>query len=369
MTKVATGHRRQRLADKRAGHDSAQEVPADWGFFGPDSVAYRVWLYPTSLALGFMRAVSVEFLDPHLTAAVLQTDQVIQRTRLRYDRTLQYFAAILYSDAETVLRFSDTLVKVHSRSHGEDQVTHSTFDANNPDSQLWIHMTAWHSILKAYEKFGPGKLTAAEEREYWADCAKAAEFQTVDPDAVPRSREAVRAYFADWRRKNTASEGAQLHYRFLVHGFRNVVREDAQWWARAIGRVSDFFTWRAVASTLPRWANKLGGVRYTWRDRLLMALIGNHIVRLGHRLVMVNPAVELAVVDFFSPLTLPILDPIIRNRAPINNKVWDVAEAREHFGHTALPVEQYAAYQEAHARGEGPKPYRPRHHDTIISFE
>ena len=32
----------------------------DYGFFGPDSVTWKVWSYPTSFAIGFSRAVTVE---------------------------------------------------------------------------------------------------------------------------------------------------------------------------------------------------------------------------------------------------------------------------------------------------------------------
>ena len=65
-------------------------------------------------------------------------------------------------------------------------------DPNNPDQQLWILVTGWHSVLYAYELYGPGKLSEADERRYWADCAKAAEFQTIDPATVPRTRDEVR---------------------------------------------------------------------------------------------------------------------------------------------------------------------------------
>ena len=32
----------------------------DYGFFGPDSVTWKVWSYPTSMLLGFSRAVTIE---------------------------------------------------------------------------------------------------------------------------------------------------------------------------------------------------------------------------------------------------------------------------------------------------------------------
>ena len=39
---------------------TAVEPHEDYGFFGPDSVTWKVWGYPTSLTVGFQRAVVVE---------------------------------------------------------------------------------------------------------------------------------------------------------------------------------------------------------------------------------------------------------------------------------------------------------------------
>ena len=139
----------------------------DEGFFAPDSVARRVWSYPTSALFGFIRSVTIEHLDPDLTAAVDHSGQVVQRPAVRYDRTVQYFATVLFGDAETVIKSSDVLMKVHARAHGPNPVTGGEYDSNRPSSQLWIHMTAWHSILYVYEKYGPGKLSRSDENEYW----------------------------------------------------------------------------------------------------------------------------------------------------------------------------------------------------------
>lgn len=70
---------------------------------------------PTSLLIGFSRAVTIEHLDPFLAAAVDATGQVYARTRLRYDRTMQYFALVAFGDAKSVLDASEILVKIHSR--------------------------------------------------------------------------------------------------------------------------------------------------------------------------------------------------------------------------------------------------------------
>ena len=80
---------------------------------------------------------------------------------------------------------------------GIEPISGKRYSANNPESQLWIHVTGWHSALKARgtEVYGSGPLHPAEEDEYWAECAIAAELQTCDPADVPRNRAEVRACF------------------------------------------------------------------------------------------------------------------------------------------------------------------------------
>lgn len=171
-------------------------------------MTWKVWSHPTSFILGFVRSVTIEHLDPNLAAAVIESGGVKDRPHTRYGRTLCYFGMVAFGATEPTAKAADVLVKVHSKAIGHDPVTGGTYDANRPDSQLWIHMTAWHSILYCYERFGPGRLTPDEERQYWEECARAAELQTIDPATVPRTRAAVVAYFEEWRPRLAVSEGA-----------------------------------------------------------------------------------------------------------------------------------------------------------------
>jgi uncharacterized protein (DUF2236 family) len=189
----------------------------DYGFFGPDSVTWKVWSYPTSLTIGFQRSVVVEELDPALIAAVDETRAIRDRPRTRYDRTLRYFAMVAFGDTRSTSKAADVLVKIHSKAIGIEPGSGAPYDANDPHSQLWIHLTAWHSILYAYEKYGPGKLSAADEARYWTECAIGAELQTCDPADVPRSREGIQAYFAEMRPKLVGSAAAQSAMDHLLH--------------------------------------------------------------------------------------------------------------------------------------------------------
>ena len=332
----------------------------DYGFFGPGSVTWRVWGYPTSIVLGFLRAVVIEELDPHLVASVDQSGQVKLRPKLRYDRTMQYFATIKFGDAESVLRASDTLMKIHSRAVGDDPITGGRYDANDPASQLWIHLTAWHSILYTYEIFGPGKLTEAEEAQYWEECARAAEFQTIDPADVPRSREGIRAYFAAYRPRLVGSEVAQDMMDFLLDANTIVLPERMP----AVLRVLfNAVARRAVVATLPRWMRKLGATTQSGlTDRVAIAL-----TRPVVRGVAASTWLQVWALRLASPRTAPILEPVLRGLPPVRPVLREPVEARAQYGVTD-PREQYAAILADRARAAGPAPYPQRHHEELVPF-
>src|SRR5690349_19900791 len=230
----------------------------DYGFFGPDSVTWKVWSNQTSLTVGFQRAVVVEELRPGLDASVDETHAIFDRPRTLYDRPLKYVALVAFGDSRTTSKAADILVKVHSKGIGTDPVTGMSYDVNDPHSQLWIHLTAWHSILYAYEKYGPGKLSPAEESQYWEECAVAAELQTCSPDDVPRTREGIQAYFEYMRPQLLGSELARNAMNHLLDASVMLppmprIFAPANWVVARVLRAG-------TIATMPRWMRDLSGL-------------------------------------------------------------------------------------------------------------
>ncbi|WP_405149840.1 DUF2236 domain-containing protein [Nocardia salmonicida] len=220
----------------------------DHGFFGPDSPTWKVWAAPTAL-IGFQRAVTLEHFDPFLTAAVADSHGIYDNPATRLDHTLSYFLLVALGDGRTAIQAAEHLMKVHAPMTGIEPISGKRYSANNPDSQLWIHVTGWHSVLKAYEMFGPGPLSPAEEDQYWAECVIAAELQTCKPSDVPRDRAEVRAYFERVRPQLCVSERAVEAMHFLLWPS---VRKSMTF--AAGGRVLSL----ATISTLPAWMRELG---------------------------------------------------------------------------------------------------------------
>ncbi|MGH3714139.1 MAG: oxygenase MpaB family protein [Micromonosporaceae bacterium] len=236
-----------------AGHGwpfDATRPREDHGFFGPDSPTWRVWTNVTAL-VGFQRAVVLEHFDPFLTAAVADAQGIYSDPLGRLDGTLGYFTIVAIGDGRAAIEASELLKKVHARATGIEPITGKRYSANNPESQLWIHLTGWHSVLKCYELYGPGRLTPEQERRYWADCAIAAELQTCQPSDVPRSREGVRDYFEAVRPRLCSSERAHRAMHYLLRPPRAKV--GLQTW------LGGKLLARATIASLPAWMRELGG--------------------------------------------------------------------------------------------------------------
>jgi uncharacterized protein (DUF2236 family) len=317
----------------RAG-SSAEKPMEDYGWFGPDSVAWRVWSYPTALTVGFSRAVVVEELDPFLIAPVKTTSKIYSQPRVRYDRTLRYFATYLFADSRSVAKAAEVLMKVHAAAASPDPVSGLISDPNNPDQQLWIHVTAWHSILYTYEMFGPGKLSAADEERYWQECAIAAQAQTIDVEKVPRSREEVRDYFTRMRPRLAASEATQEAMNHLMHA--EVMFPPVPPLLKPGFRLFAWLIRHGVIASLPHWQRDLGNVNH---PRPLDMMI-RPALRGAFAAANISPWVKVRLLGILSPLTVPVAGPMLLGIKPRSEEVLTPAETFARHG-VPTPRELY----------------------------
>lgn len=325
---------------------------ADYGFFGPDSVTWKVWGHATTPVIGLQRAVVVEELDPALIAAVDTTGANYDRPRTRYDRTVRYFAMVAFADTESVLKAADVLVKVHSKAIGTEPVSGNKYDANDPHSQLWILLTGWHSVLKAYEMYGGGKLTPAEERRYWRDCATAAEFQTCDPAEVPRTREGINEYFEQMRPHLAVSEAARAMMDHLLNA--KVVLPPVPFIARPAVEVLNWVLRAGTIATMPRWMRKLSG----FDQPRLLDLAVRPVLKFGFGVIDRIPRLKLLVAKMIAPSVVPIAGPYILGLPPRTREVLTPAEGRDRYGY-AKPAEAHKelrASQHERVFGQGQLP-------------
>ncbi|MCC1496965.1 oxygenase MpaB family protein [Alcanivorax sp. 1008] len=324
----------------------------DYGLFGPDSITWRVFRFAGSVTLGFQRTVVVEMFEPFLLASVDHTEAVMNRPAVRYDRTLQYVSTIAFHDSSSAVTAADTLMKIHSRIRGIEPLSGLEYDANQPHAQLWIHLTQWHSVLYVYEKFGPGPLTEAEDRQYWAECREAAKFQSINLDEVPRNRAEMRAYYQRMRPHLCATETTQKTVAHLL-GASKFLLEKAPWYLKPVAPVVNEAFRRGTIATLPRWLRELGGIRQSRAtDTVMVALM-----KVTARVVPKGPRTQIGILKMISPNTVPVVGPALLRLAPENPVTVSAKQAWATAGRP-LPREQYdhfLATRPVRAAAQAPK--------------
>lgn len=287
---------------------------ADYGFFGPDSIAWRVWSYPTSLTIGLLRAVPIEEIHPFLYAGIAQGGGTKYRTRNRYERTVLYFGTSVFGDSVSAIRAASSVIKVHQRIEGTEPISGLPYRANDPETQLWILVTAWHSILTAYETLGPGPLSEEEASQYWSECAIAAELQTCDPASVPRSRAEVREYFERIRPRLAVTPGARelfldlLGADFFLPPLPGSLRV-------ATSLLRSVFRAGAVA-TMPHWIRRLVGIRQSRLGSAAAIAILKPTFSSLNSARRNRPGIYVRALESVAPSLVPVVAPMLYGIAP-----------------------------------------------------
>ncbi len=290
----------------------------DNGFFGPDSPTWNGWTSPTAL-IGFQRAVTLEHFDPALAASVADVGGIYSDPHGRLDHTFAYFLVVAVGDSRMAVTASDHLLKVHAQSTGMDPITGRRYSANNPDSQLWIHVTGWHSVLKCYEMYGPGKLSADEEKRYWAECVIAAELQTCRQSDVPTNRDEVRDYFESVRPRLCVSERAHRGMHYLLH---TPLDRGPRVWA------SSRIVAPAAIATLPKWMRTLGGFDHP----AVLDAAYPPAVRAAVRVLRDNPELaERLIRRVIGPMTGALYSQHLSSDLPDSAATPTVGQARERY--------------------------------------
>ncbi|MFW0788289.1 oxygenase MpaB family protein [Gordonia sp. CPCC 205333] len=286
----------------------------NYGFFGPDSPSWKVWAAPTAI-VGFQRSVVLEHFDPFLAAAVANSQGIYRKPAVRLDHTLAYFLTVAVGDGERALLESEHLMGIHAAMTGIEPITGKRFAANNPASQLWIHVTGWHSVLKCYEMFGPGPLSADEEAQYWRECVIAADLQTCKTSDVPTNREEVREYFAQMRPQLCTSEAAMRGMHYLLR--TDYPTAGLKFWlaSRLMAPVT--------IATLPSWMRKLGGFDQPGVIDRVAIVAAKRAVR-----ATLNPVIEQRVIGAVAPMTSATLREHRLSPIPTDPRVVTPAEIR-----------------------------------------
>jgi uncharacterized protein (DUF2236 family) len=180
-----------RPAPLSGGNVDYLKPTGDPGFFGPDSMAWRVHANPIALAVGGVAAVILELAEPRVRSGVwdhstFKTDPLARMQRTGAATLITTYGPTAAAEARIAM-----VTRMHSRIGGftpEGQA----YTALEPELMTWVHVTAGWGFLNAYDRY-VRPLSVADRDRYYAEGGRIGRaFGAPEP---PGSEAEVEAWF------------------------------------------------------------------------------------------------------------------------------------------------------------------------------
>jgi len=164
----------------------------DLGYFGPDSVSWRVHREVTVL-FGGARALLMQAAHPLVIAGARETGFYQRDPWKRLQRTLMLTYALTFGTKAEAEHAAARINAVHRSVHGVDEVTGKPYDAFDPDLLLWVHACLVDSAL-LFERHTIGRLDDAGRQRFHEEQMLAAELLELPRDRIPPTVPELREY-------------------------------------------------------------------------------------------------------------------------------------------------------------------------------
>jgi uncharacterized protein (DUF2236 family) len=224
------------------------------GFFGPDSVTWRIHSDP-AFSIGGIRALLLQALHPvamdgvHRFSIGFTTDPWARLTR-----TAEYVATLTFGTRHDALRVVRRVRGLHRDKAAVEETTQRAYRVDDADLLLWVHNCEVDSLLSTARRAGV-PLTDAEADRYVAEQVTAAVLIGAEKADVPTTEAELAAYFDGVRARLAITPAARAASRFIL-------LPPMPGWVQLLTPARP--AWSTLASlgaaTLPRWARQLYGL-------------------------------------------------------------------------------------------------------------
>lgn len=245
-------------------------------WFAPGRPIRRVHA-DASMFVGGLRALLLQSLHPLAMAAVAAHSGYKGDPWGRLQRTSEFLATTTFGTDADARAMIARIRAVHLRVDGTAP-DGRPYAASDPHLLKWVHVAEVDSFLCAYQRYGRGRLTAAEQDDYIADTARVAEaLGVIDP---PRTTAELAVALAAYRPELAGTPAAREAARFIL------LQAPVPLPARAPYAMLT----AAAVGLLPRWARWPLRLPYLpLAEATLVRVAGDSVVR-GIRWAMPPPA-------------------------------------------------------------------------------
>jgi uncharacterized protein (DUF2236 family) len=218
----------------------------DAGWFGPQSVCWKVHGDFTSMMIGGVSALLMQMLHPRALAGVWDHSNFRQDMQGRLRRTARFIAGTTYGSTQDAQAMIDRVKRIHGQVRGHT-ADGAAYTADDPDLLTWVHVAEVWSFMAAYLRYRDPNLPVADQDRYYAETALVA--RKLGATEVPETRAAVEAYLAAMRPKLRCDARTREVARALL------THEAASPALAPAGKL----IFAAAQDLLPPWAAKLHG--------------------------------------------------------------------------------------------------------------
>lgn len=219
------------------------EPAGDPGFYGPDSVAWRVHANPIALAVGGIAAVILELAEPRVRSGVWDHSTFRKDPLARMQRTGEAAMITTYGPTKAAEARIAMVTRMHERVSGVTPEGQA-YTALEPELMTWVHLTAGYGFLNAYLRYVDPTLSRADQDRYYAEGARLGHAFGA-PDA-PTSVAEVEAQIQTMRPK--------LRPHPIIGEFLQIVSSTSPF--GLAGRVLQPMVVQAAIDLLPAWARE-----------------------------------------------------------------------------------------------------------------
>ena len=224
------------------------------GFFGPDSVSWRIHADP-AFSVGGIRALLMQALHPVAMDGVDQFSAAFtSEPWARLTRTAEYVATLTFGTRHDALRAVRRVRGMHRGKSAVEATTGRAYSVDDADLLLWVHACEVDSLLTVARRAGV-PLTDADADRYVAEQVTAAVLIGADEAQVPASVAELTGYLDLMRPTLQVTPAARR-----ASGF--VVIPPMPGWVQLLTPARP--AWSTLASlgvaTLPQWARRLYGL-------------------------------------------------------------------------------------------------------------
>lgn len=176
-------------------------APPDVGYFGPDSLTWRIHSEPVAM-VGGLRALLLQALHPGAMRLLADRSNFRADPWLRFERTVDYIGTLCFAATDEV-----DAAAAHVRA------VHTALGIDDAEQLAWVHSCLVDSFLVA-ARAGGLRLSPAERDAYVAEQLLAAEL--VGVDNPPTSFAELKAFITALRPRLAGTPEAREAARLVV---------------------------------------------------------------------------------------------------------------------------------------------------------